>query len=117
MPIRTYLRTLSLASALALSVLSPVAVHIHAEPNTGSGSGSGSGSAKVQCETTSGMFDPATGVSYKSGTKVDVGTKVGDTSDHKTWNCNADGSWHEALVLPPPRPGLPRPIGSIALVP
>ncbi len=115
MQIRQSVRTLSLAAALAFSVLSPVAVHIHAEPNTGSGSGSGS--AKVQCETSSGMFDPATGVSYKSGTKVDVGTTVGDTSDHKKWKCNADGSWHEALVLPPPRPGLPRPIGGIALVP
>jgi hypothetical protein len=84
-----------------LSTVSPLAVHVYAADNQGSGSGSGSSS--TQCETTGGMLDAATGTSYKSGTKVDVGTKVGDTSDHKTWTCNADGSWHEALIFQPGR--------------
>jgi hypothetical protein len=105
--IQNQIRTLTLASMLALSVMSLPALQlsVHAEPNTGSGSGSGSSS--TQCETSSGMFDPPTGKSYKSGTKVDVGTKVGDTSDHKTWTCNADGSWHEALILTQPVRELP----------
>jgi hypothetical protein len=113
MQIRTHVRTLTLAAALVFSTIGPLTVHVYAADNQGSGSGSGSSS--TQCETSSGMFDPATGTSYKAGTKVDVGTKVGDTSDHKTWTCNADGSWHEALVLPPHRslPEVPPSAGAI----
>jgi hypothetical protein len=113
MQILNSVRTMALASALVFSTVSPLAIHAYAADNQGSGSGSGSGS--TQCETSSGMFDPATGTSYKSGTKVDVGTKVGDTSDHKTWTCNADGSWHEALILPvrQNRPAAPASVGAI----
>jgi hypothetical protein len=110
MQIKNSVRTLTLASMLAMSVLSPLAaVQVHADTNQGSGSGSGS--STTQCETSSGMFDPATGASYKAGTKVDVNTKVGDTSDHKQWTCNADGSWHEALIIQTSR--FPLPVGPL----
>jgi hypothetical protein len=100
MQIKNSVRTRSLASMMVFSVMSPLAVQVHAEDNTGSGSGS----AKFQCETNAGDFDPATGVGYKQGTKVDTGTTVTNSDTHKKYKCVDQQGWVEQMIFTPPTP-------------
>ncbi len=106
MTIRNQFRTLTLASMLAVSIMSPLAAHVSADTNQGSGSGSGS--AKFQCATNPGDFDPPTGVYYKSGTNVDPGTEVTNSDTHKKYKCVDQQGWVEEMVFTaPPLRSLP----------
>src|SRR4051794_29773779 len=90
MQIKNSVRTLTLASMLTMSVLSPFAVHVHAEANSGSGTASVPG----DCTADQGYQSSDGKTNYKSGDNIPQGTKVhaidpnGNVNQNATYKCD-----------------------------
>ncbi len=103
MQIKHSVRTLTLASMLTLSVLSPFAAHVHAEANTGSGSPSVPGDC-----TADQSYQGLNGTKFAKGDNIPQGTKVkavdpnGNVNENATYKCDG-GKIVVALTIQPGR--------------
>ena len=105
MQIKNSVRTLTLASMLTMSVLSPFAVQVHAEANSG---GSGNASVPGDC-TADQAYQSADGATkFQKGDNIAQGTKVravdgnGNVNQNATYKCDG-GKIIVALIIQPGR--------------
>ncbi len=102
MQIKHSVRTLTLASMLAFSVLSPLAAQVHAEANSGSGNASVPG----DCTADQSYQRTDTGTGYSKGDNIAQGTKLyavdpnGNVNKNATYKCD-NGKIVVALSIPP----------------
>jgi hypothetical protein len=112
MQIKNSVRTLTLASMLVFSVMSPLAVHVHAEANTGSGNASVPG----DCTADQGYQSADGKTNYSKGDNIPQGTKVhavdpnGNVNQNATYKCD-NGKVVVALTI---QPGRFRPVAPTA---
>jgi hypothetical protein len=104
MQIKNSVRTLTLASMLVFSVMSPLAAHVHAEAvATGGGSVPGDCTADQSYQNAQPNSD-GTYTKYSKGDNIPQGTSVkavdpaGNVNNNATYKCN-NGSINPALVI------------------
>jgi hypothetical protein len=111
MQIKNSVRTLTLASMLVFSVMSPMAVHVHAEPNSG-----GNASVPGDCTADQGYQSADGKTNYSKGDNIPQGTKVhavdpnGNVNNNATYKCD-NSKIVVALVI---QTGRFRPVGPTA---
>jgi hypothetical protein len=103
MNIHSHIRTLTLASMLAASVMSPLAVHVHAQDN-----GSGGGSVPGDCKADQAYQSVDGNSKFKSGDNIPQGTNLravdpnGNVNQNAKYKCD-NGKVVVALVIQPGR--------------
>ncbi|HTE86693.1 MAG TPA: hypothetical protein VK821_18410 [Dehalococcoidia bacterium] len=119
MQIKNSVRTLTLASMLTLSVLSPFAVHVHADTSGGSGGPSVPGDCtdNNQAYQNANANADGTHTQFPKGQNIPQGTSLqavdpnGNVNDTAKYKCTNGKVGVATLVI---QPGRFRPVGPVA---
>jgi hypothetical protein len=104
MNMRNHFRTLTLASMLAFSVMSPLAVHVHAEAADPSSTASvpGDCTADQKYQSEDGKTNYSKGDNIPSGARLHAVDPAGNVNQNATYKCE-HGNINPALILPTSR--------------